>query len=98
MDSPYEAVKRTLGQDMVEAAGINIFRFPGTRDDFADRLINTGAQQCIIKYGLRFEDRLIDLDVLFQVVDIITTIDGCVIFYNPDSRILDLKVVRRPPA
>jgi hypothetical protein len=38
----------------------------------------------------------IDLDLLFYIIDIIKTTDGGIIFFSPESRILELKMVRRP--
>ena len=96
MDSNLRAAMDLLKPHIVEASGINIFNYPGTRKEFADNLINTGIECCLIKLALKFEDNLIDLDLLFFVVDVIKTVDGSVIFYSPESRLLDLKIIRRP--
>jgi hypothetical protein len=37
---------------------------------------------------------MIDLDALFYMIDIVRTKDGAVIFYSPESRVLDMKLIR----
>ncbi len=77
------------------AAGLNVFAYPGTREEFTDNLINLGASGCLIRFALRFEGLMIDLDKLFYLVDVVSTKDGAVIFYSPESRVLDMKIIRR---
>lgn len=81
---------------IVEASGINIFLYPGTRSEFADSLQNMGVESCLPKFALRFKDVMMDLDLLFYVVDLIKTTDGGLVFYSPDSRIIDVKLIMRP--
>jgi hypothetical protein len=38
---------------------------------------------------------MIDLDLLFFLVDVVRTKDNAVIFYSPESRVLDLKIIQR---
>ncbi len=96
MESPYRAVLSLLEPYIVESSGVNVFAYPGTKDDFADNLINAGADSCIPRFALRFGGQPIDLDLLFYIVDVIRTSDGGVIFFSPESRILELKMIRRP--
>lgn len=96
MEYPHGAAWSKLQPHIVEAAGLNVFAYPGTRDDFSDNLINMGVESCLIRFALKFEGSLIDLDRLFYLVDVIKTQDGAVIFYNPESRVLDLKIITRP--
>lgn len=95
MDHPDEMVKKLLEPYIEEASDVNIFLYPGTRVEFADNLINMGADCCLMQFSLRFKESLIDLDLLFYVVDIVKTVDGCIIFYSPESRVLDMKIIRR---
>jgi hypothetical protein len=95
MDLQQETALFKLKPYIAEAEGVNIFRYPGTREEFADNLINRGISGCLIHFALRFEDTLIDLDLLFYLVDIIRTKDNCVIFYSPESRVLDMKIIQR---
>ncbi len=95
MTPPYGAVLSKLQPHIVEAAGLNVFVYPGTREDFSNNLVNLGMESCLIRFGLKFEGSLIDLDRLFYLVDVIKTQDGAVIFYNPESRVLDLKIIMR---
>jgi hypothetical protein len=96
MESPYRAVLSLLEPHIVESSGLNVFNYPGTKDDFADNLLNEGVDSCIPRFALLFEGRHIDLDLLFYVVDVVRTSDGGVIFFSPESRILELKMIRRP--
>jgi len=97
MESPYRAVVSLLEPYIVESSGVNLFLYPGTKDEFVDNLINEGVEQCIPRFALRFKENAIDLDLLFYVVDVIKTSDGGIIFFSPESRVLDLKKIRRPP-
>lgn len=81
---------------ITDSAGVNVLSYPGSREDFADNLITAGGG-CLLQFALRFEGALIDLDLLFSLVDVVRTEDGAVIFYSPESRVLDLKMIRRPP-
>ena len=90
-----EAMLFRLKPYVTEAAGLNVFSYPGTREEFADNLINMGAGGCLLRFALRFGGGLIDLDRLFYLVDVIRTADGSVIFYSPESRVLDMKIIRR---
>ncbi|OPY28368.1 MAG: hypothetical protein A4E28_01589 [Methanocella sp. PtaU1.Bin125] len=95
MDLAYEAAQFKLKPFITEAAGVNVFAYPGTREEFADNLINMGTAGCLIQFALRFEGMMIDLDKLFYMVDIVRTKDGAVIFYSPESRVLDMKLIMR---
>ncbi len=81
---------------IIESSGVNLFLYPGTKDEFADNLDNMGVDQCIPKFALTFKGHVIDLDLLFYIVDVVKTTDGGIIFFSPESRILDLKRIRRP--
>jgi hypothetical protein len=94
MDLKQETALFKLKPFITEAAGLNIFSYPGTREEFADNLINLGVSGCLIQFALRFEGLMIDLDMLFYLVDIVRTKDGAAIFYNPESRVLDMKIIR----
>jgi hypothetical protein len=96
MESPYRAVISLLEPYVVESEGVNLFLYPGTKDEFVDGLENMGVDQCIPKFALRFKEQIIDLDLLFYIVDVLKTTDGGIIFFSPESRILDLKMIRRP--
>ncbi len=96
MASPYRAVVELLDPYIVVASGVNIFLYPGTKDDFVDNLKNMGVDQCIPKFALEFKGTLIDLDLLYYIVDALKTTDRGIIFFSPESRILDLKRIRRP--
>lgn len=96
MDDQYQSALALLQPYITDQAGVNVLSYPGTREQFSDNLLNMGAQSCIIHFALRFEGRLIDLDLLYYIVDIIRTTDGAVIFYSPESRVLDLKMITRP--
>jgi hypothetical protein len=95
MDLKHEAALFKLKPYIVEAAGVNVFQYPGFREEFGDNLVNLGSADCLIHFALKFEDALIDLDLLFYLVDIVRTKDNAVIFYSPESRVLDLKIIRR---
>ncbi len=95
MDLKREAALFRLQPYIVEAAGVNVFQYPGIREEFADNLVNLGAADCLIHFALRFEGTLIDLDLLFYLVDVVRTKDNAVIFYSPESRVLDMKIIRR---
>jgi hypothetical protein len=95
MDLKQETALFKLKPYLTEAAGISIFRYPGTREEFADNLLNMGTSGCLIHFALQFEGSTIDLDLLFHFADIIRTKDNCVIFYNPESRVLDMKIIQR---
>ncbi len=96
MESPYRAVVSLLEPYIVESSGVNLFLYPGTKDEFVDNLINEGVEQCVPRFALKFKENAIDLDLLFYVIDIIRTSDGGIIFFSPESRVLDLKKIRRP--
>jgi hypothetical protein len=96
MESPYRPIISLLDPYIIESSGVNLFLYPGTKDEFADNLDNMGVDQCIPKFALKFKDHVIDLDLLFYIVDIVKTTDGGIIFFSPESRILDLKRIRRP--
>lgn len=96
MESPYRAVVDLLDPYIVEASGVNVFLYPGTKDEFVDNLENMGVDQCIPRFALKFKGNAIDLDLLYYVVDLLKTTDGGVIFFSPESRVLDLKKIRRP--
>ncbi len=96
MDSRYRAIVSLLEPYLVESSGVNLFLYPGTKDEFVDGMESLGVDQCIPRFALKFKEQLIDLDLLFYIVDVIRTTDGGVIFFSPESRILDLKVIRRP--
>jgi hypothetical protein len=98
MESPFTAVVTLLEPYIVEASGVNVLLYPGTKDEFVDNLENMGADQCIPRFALRFKGQPIDLDLLFYIVDILKTADGGIIFFSPESRVLDLKMIRRPGA
>lgn len=95
MDLRRETALFKLKPYIVEAAGVNVFQFPGLREEFADNLVNLGAGGCLIHFALRFEGALIDLDLLFYLVDVVRTKDNAVIFYSPESRVLDMKLIQR---
>jgi hypothetical protein len=94
MNLDQETAMFRLKPYITEAAGLNIFSFPGTREEFADSLVNLGVSGCLIQFALRFEGMMIDLDALFYMIDIVRTKDGAVIFYSPESRVLDMKLIR----
>ncbi|MDI6895887.1 hypothetical protein [Methanocella conradii] len=96
MGFPYQQVVALLRPHIVESSGLNLFMYPGTKDDFVDNLENMGVERCVPRYALRFEGHVIDLDLLFYIVDVLKTKDGGVIFYSPESRILDFKLIMRP--
>ncbi len=96
MGHPCQQVVALLRPHIVESSGLNLFLYPGTKDDFVDNLENMGVEQCIPRYALRFEGHMIDLDLLFYIVDVLKTADGGVIFYSPESRIIDFKLITRP--
>jgi hypothetical protein len=96
MESPYLQIVSLLDPYVVEASGVNIFLYPGTKDELADNLQNSGVETCIPRFSLLFKDMTIDLDLLFYIIDVIKTTDGGVVFFSPESRILELKMVRRP--
>jgi hypothetical protein len=89
-------ISELLGPYVVETSGINIFLYPGTRSDFADDLQNMGLVECLPKFALKFKDVMIDMDLLFYVVDLIKTSDGGLIFYSPENKTMDLKIITRP--
>jgi hypothetical protein len=95
MDLKHETAMFKLKPYVIDAAGVSVFQYPGLREEFADNLVNLGAADCLIHFALKFEDTMIDLDLLFYLVDIVRTKDNCVIFYNPESRVLDMKIIRR---
>jgi hypothetical protein len=95
MDLKHEAAMFRLKPYLVDVAGVSVFQYPGLREEFADNLVNLGAASCIIHFALKFEGALIDLDLLFYIVDIVRTKDNSVIFYSPDSRVLDMKIIQR---
>lgn len=90
------SITEFLGPYIVETSGINIFLYPGTRSDFADDLQNMGIESCLPKFALKFKDVMMDLDLLFYVVDLIKTTDGGLIFYSPENKSIDLKIIMRP--
>ncbi len=96
MESPCRAVLPLLEPYIIQAAGLNVFNYPGTKDEFADNLVNAGVESCIPRFALQFQGQPIDLDLLFYIVDVARTTDGGVIFFSPESRILELKMIRRP--
>jgi len=96
MTNPSEGAARLkLEPHVTEAAGLSIFSYPGSREEFADNLINLGTGGCLMRFALRFERALIDLDLLFYLVDVVRTKDNAVIFYSPESRVLEMKIIRR---
>ncbi len=95
MNLKREAALGKLQPYIVEAGGVNVFQYPGLRVEFADNLVNLGAGDCLIHFALRFEGTLIDLDQLFYFVDVVRTKDNAVIFYSPESRVLDMKIITR---
>ena len=95
MDLKHESAMFKLKPYVVDAAGVSVFQYPGLREEFADNLINLGAADCLIHFALKFEGTMIDLDLLFYLVDIVRTKDNAVIFYSPESRVLDMKIIRR---
>ena len=95
MDARQEKAMFKLQPYVTEAAGLNVFAFPGTREQFAESLVNLGAGDCLVHFALRFEGAMIDLDLLFYLVDIVRTRDNAVIFYSPESRVLDMKIIQR---
>jgi len=96
MELPHENALDLIKPHIAKASGVSIFAYPGTRGDFAENLVNLGAESCLIRFALKFKGRLIDLDLLFLEIDIVRTTDDTVIFYSPESRVLDLKIIRRP--
>lgn len=96
MESPYQPIIELLSPYIVESSGVNIFLYPGTKDELADNIHNSGVDSCIPRFALLFKEKSIDLDLLFYVVDVIRTADGGVVFFSPESRILELKMIRRP--
>jgi hypothetical protein len=96
MESPNKAIVSLLEPYIVTSSGVNVFLYPGTKDEFADDLHNFGVEGCIPRFALRFKDMSIDLDLLFYIVDVARTVDGGIIFFSPESRILELKMIRRP--
>ncbi len=96
MESPYRAVLSLLEPFIDESSGVNVFVYPGTKDDFADNVLNAGVDSCIPRFALSFKGQSIDLDLLFYIVDVVRTTDGGIIFFSPESRILELKMIRRP--
>jgi hypothetical protein len=90
-----EAARFKLKPYVTEAAGLNIFSYPGTREEFADSLVNLGASGCLMRFALRFEGTTINLDLLFYLVDVVRTKDDAVIFYSPESRVLEMKIIQR---
>ncbi len=95
MNLSEEAARLKLKPHITAAAGLNIFSYPGGREEFADSLINLGTGGCLMRFALRFEGALIDLDLLFYLVDVVRTKDDAVIFYSPESRVLEMKIIRR---
>ena len=95
MNAKQEKAMFKLKPYVTEAAGLNVFAFPGTREEFAESLVNLGAGDCLIHFALRFGGEMIDLDLLFYLVDVVHTKDNAVIFYSPDSRVLDMKYIQR---
>jgi len=95
MDLKQETTLFKLKPFITEAAGVNIFSYPGTREEFADNLVNLGLSGCLIQFALKFEGMMIDLDLLYYMVDIVRTKDGAIIFYSPESRVLDMKLIMR---
>lgn len=95
MDLKHETTLFKLKPYIVDAGGVSVFRYPGLREEFADNLLNLGAAGCLLHFALRFEGAVIDLDLLFYLVDIVRTKDNTVIFYSPESRVLDMKIIRR---
>jgi hypothetical protein len=96
MESPYQPIIELLNPYVAESSGVNIFLYPGTKDELADNIHNSGVDSCIPRFALLFKDRSIDLDLLFYIVDVIRTTDGGIVFFSPESRILELKMIRRP--
>jgi hypothetical protein len=95
MDLKHEAVMFKLKPYVVDVAGVSVFQYPGLREEFADNLVNQGTVGCLIHFALKFEGTMIDLDLLFYLVDIVRTKDNTVIFYSPESRVLEMKIIRR---
>jgi hypothetical protein len=95
MDLKHETALFKLKPHIVDAAGVSVFQYPGLREEFADNLVNLGAADCLMHFALRFEGAMIDLDLLFYLVDVVRTKDNAVIFYSPESRVLDMKIIRR---
>jgi hypothetical protein len=95
MDLKQETAMFKLKPYLVDAGGVSVFQYPGLREEFADNLINLGAAGCLIHFALKFEGTMIDLDLLFYLVDIVRTKDSAVIFYSPESRVLEMKIIRR---
>jgi hypothetical protein len=98
MDPALEATIKSIKAYLISAEGVNILKYPGNRIDFVNNLVNMGVESCMIKFALKLENDLIDLDLLFYIVDIIKTRDNCIIFYSPESRVLDLKIIMRKEA
>lgn len=96
MESPPRAIVALLEPYVVDASGVNVFLYPGTKTEFVDNLASEGVVDCIPRFALQFRGTTIDLDLLFYVVDVARTTDGGVIFFSPESRVLDLKQIRRP--
>ena len=96
MDAQKEAALFRLQPFLTEAAGVSVFAYPGTREELVDNLVSRSAGDCLPHFVLRFQGALIDLDLLFYLADVIRTKDGVVIFYSPESRMLDMKIIQRP--
>ncbi|HTX44593.1 MAG TPA: hypothetical protein VMC61_07655 [Methanocella sp.] len=96
MESPYRAILSLIEPYIIESSGVNVFAYPGTKDEFANNLLNAGVESCIPRFALIFKGQSIDLDLLYYIVDVARTTDGGVIFFSPESRILELKMIRRP--
>lgn len=97
MENGSVSIIRLLEPYIVEASGVNIFMYPGTRSEFADDLQSLGIESCLPKFAFRFKETMIDLDLLFYVVDLIKTTDGGLIFYSPENKSIDLKIIMRSP-
>jgi hypothetical protein len=97
MENGSVSIIRLLEPYIVEASGINIFMYPGTRSEFADDLQSLGIESCLPKFAFRFKETMIDLDFLFYIVDLVKTTDGGLIFYSPENKTIDLKIIMRSP-
>ena len=96
MESGSVSITELLDPYVIEVSGVNIFMYPGTRSEFADDLQSMGIEACLPKFALKFKDVMMDLDLLFYVVDLIKTTDGGLIFYSPENKTIDLKIIMRP--
>ena len=96
MEKDSVSITELLDPYVVATSGVNIFLYPGTKSDFADDLINMGVEACLPKFALKFKDVMIDMDLLFYVVDLIKTTDGGLVFYSPENKSIDLKIIMRP--